>query len=183
MQPSMIDTLAWKVRRWGSTPAYYGEFEKKYGLPAGTLDKIQRKEFNKNNLDLAISPVGAKGPFQFMEGTAKQYGLQNPFNLHDSAEAAAKKMRDLMKMFNGDIEKAYAGYNWGEGNLRKDIDKYGADWKAHLPRETADYVASLGGGGISAPPSSVARHQGSVSITVHNNTGGSAIVTTNALAQ
>jgi hypothetical protein len=183
LTPSTVDKLAWKVQQWGGTPAYFGEFEKKNGLPAGTLAKIQGVEFSrKKDLDLAVSPRGAKGPFQFMEGTAKQYGLQDPFNLHDSAEAAAKKMRDLMKMFNGDIDKAYAAYNWGEGNLKKDVDKYGADWKAHLPKETSDYIAKLGGAPATPSASSLARHQGNVNITVRNNTGGSAVVSSNQLA-
>jgi hypothetical protein len=178
--PSMIDNLAWKVQQWSGTPGYFSEFEKKNGLPAGTLAKIQSVEFSrKKDLSLAVSPVGAKGPFQFMEGTAKQYGLDDPFNLHDSAEAAARKMRDLMKMFNGDIEKAYAAYNWGEGNLKKDIEQHGGDWKAFAPKETRDYVSKLTG----APTrTTTAQHQGSQTITINNNTGGNAAVTTNALA-
>jgi hypothetical protein len=179
--PSMIDNLAWKVQQWGGTPAYFSDFEKKNGLPPGTLAKIQLTEFNKKDLSQAVSPVGAKGPFQFMEGTAKQYGLDDPFNLHDSAEAAARKMRDLMRMFNGDIQKAEAAYNWGEGNLKKDIAQHGNDWKSFAPKETQDYVAKLNTG--TSTGGAVTPQRGSaVTVVVNNNTGGSAVVTTNALA-
>jgi hypothetical protein len=40
------------------------------------------------------SPTGARGPFQFVPGTARQYGLTNPENLDASARAALKLTQD-----------------------------------------------------------------------------------------
>lgn len=41
-----------------------------------------------------VSETGAKGPFQFTRGTAQQYGLKNPFDFRESADAAAHLAAD-----------------------------------------------------------------------------------------
>jgi hypothetical protein len=153
-------------RKTGAGATYFSGTEAKYGLPRGILRAMEKQESNFNVG--AISPKGAMGPFQFMPGTAKQYGLADPFNLDDSAEAAARKMRDLRRNFKGDTEKALAAYNWGEGNVQKDVTQYGDKWKDHLPNETKGYLNQILPG---------------VRVEVNNNTGGSAIISTNSLAQ
>ena len=39
------------------------------------------------------------------------------------------------------MEKAWAAYNWGQGNLDRAIKAHGDDWYRVAPRETQDYVA------------------------------------------
>ena len=73
-----------------------------------------------------------------MPDTAKQYGLKNPNDLNESAEAAARMMKDLMKSNGGDLNKSLAAYNWGQGNL----NKYGLD---HAPAETRNYLREVEG--------------------------------------
>ncbi|MFG4018604.1 transglycosylase SLT domain-containing protein, partial [Acinetobacter baumannii] len=63
--------------------------------------------------------TGATGGFQFLEGTAKQYGVKDRTDLAQSAEGAAKYMSYLLKLFKGDLEKAVRAYHAGEGNVMK----------------------------------------------------------------
>ena len=62
----------------------------------------------------AVSPVGAQGIAQFMPGTARAYGLRNPFDARAAIDAQAHMMRDLLRQF-GAIPLALAAYNAGPG--------------------------------------------------------------------
>jgi soluble lytic murein transglycosylase-like protein len=116
------------------TQTMFANLESAYGLPKGLLDAVWFAESARGKR--MVSSVGAKGHFQFMDATAKEYGLHDPYDLKASANAAAKYYSRLSKMFGGDIKKMLAGYNWGEGNvLRKGI--------AHLPEETKAYIAKI----------------------------------------
>lgn len=121
--------------------------EQKYQLPGGLLDKVWKQESSRGAA--LLSPKGAKGHFGFMDPTAKQYGLTDPNNFSQSADAAARMYRDLLKANGGDLDKALAAYNWGQGNL----DKKGL---AQAPAETRNYIQSIEGGmkadRIQAPP-------------------------------
>jgi len=130
--------------RVGMKPAggLFQGLESKYGLPTGLLDQMWRQESGRGkNL---LSPKGAKGPFQFMDATAAQYGLTNPNDLNASAEAAAHYMSDLMRANGGDVSRALAAYNEGQGNLNA----------GRMPIETQNYVSSIMGGMQSARRSS-----------------------------
>ncbi len=119
---------------------------------AGLLHQMIMAE-SGGNLN-ALSAKGAMGPLQFMPGTAAQYGLKNPNDLGQSISAWKAYMTHLLEIYAGDIRKAVAAYNWGEGNLNNDIAKHGAAWEQYLPRETRGYLAK---------------------VIVENNTGGSAV--------
>lgn len=128
----------------------YGEAflkaEGQYGLPEGLLSTIGYNEsrYNPN----AVSPAGATGLMQLMPPTAKEYGVdaRDPYA---SIDAAGKKMAGLIKYYNGDMAKAVAAYNYGEGNLNRAIRKAGDNWLSATPRETQLYVSNVLGG---APP-------------------------------
>jgi len=62
----------------------------------------------------AISPAGARGIAQFMPGTARSYGLRDPFDPAASIQAQARLMRDLLRRF-GTVPLALAAYNAGAG--------------------------------------------------------------------
>lgn len=99
----------------------FASLEAQYRLPSNLLPATMHVE-SRGNIN-AVSPKGAKGPFQFMDATAKQYNV-NPFDLTSSATGAARMFSDLLKTHNGDLDKALASYNWGQGNVaRKGLDK------------------------------------------------------------
>ena len=105
--------------------------ESKYGLPSGTLSAIHAIETgNTGKSNQVNSQTGATGGFQFLEGTAKQYGVKDRTDLAQSAEGAAKYMSYLLKLFKGDLEKAVRAYHAGEGNVQKgkNIGKYNNDY-------------------------------------------------------
>jgi soluble lytic murein transglycosylase-like protein len=100
----------------GNLASMFGQAEKKYGLQSGLLRAIGWVEshFNPN----AVSPKGARGLMQFMPGTAKRFGI-DPMDPAQAIEGAGRYMRALLDMFGGNLQKAIAGYNAGEGNVQK----------------------------------------------------------------
>jgi soluble lytic murein transglycosylase-like protein len=62
-----------------------------------------------------VSPKGARGPMQFMPGTAARYGLRDPHDPEQAIDAAALYFRDLLQKFAGRVDLALAAYNAGEG--------------------------------------------------------------------
>lgn len=158
----------------------------KYGVPAWLLHNIYGQE-SAFGLNAGPSIKGALGPFQFMPKTAQQYGLDDPKNFDKSLDAAGRYLRDLLKEFNGDYKKAAAAYNWGQGNVEKDIKAHGSDWENYLPNETKDYLVGIGAEGQNnamwAYPKAVKGAGSQVNITVHNATGGSAVVSTSQVAK
>ncbi|MFM0088922.1 hypothetical protein PQR46_18605 [Paraburkholderia sediminicola] len=115
--------------------------EQQYGLPKGLLDGVWGAEtsWGANN---RTSGAGAKGNFQMLDGTAKQYGVTIG-NFASESDGAARMYRDLLKVNHGDVGKALAGYNWGQGNLNRDIKAYGDKWLDFAPKETRDYIAKI----------------------------------------
>jgi len=124
----------------------FATLEKKYDLPPGLLGRVWARESNRGGN--MLSSAGAKGHFQFMDATAKQYGLQDPYDLTQSATAAAQMYSNLLKKYDGDVNKAAAAYNWGEGK----VDRYGL---GKAPAETRGYMAAIAGNGQQQGPTIV----------------------------
>lgn len=110
------------------------------------------RQFGKDG-KVITSNVGAIGIAQIMPATgpeaARDAGLKwDPVRFKTDAnynktlgEAYYNK---LLRMFDGDQEKATAAYNHGPGAVRKKVKKYGSAWKEHLPKETKDYLVRTG---------------------------------------
>ena len=95
----------------------------------------------------AVSRAGAQGIAQFMPGTARAMGLEDPFDAAQAIDAQAHLMRDLLSEF-GSVPLALAAYNAGPAAVSRCgcIPPY---------PETRGYVARilglLGGAGEAAP--------------------------------
>lgn len=115
----------------------FADLESKYKLPSGTLSAIHMIE-SKGNAKAYNKETGATGGFQFLEGTAKQYGVKDRTDLAQSAEGAAKYMSYLLKLFKGDLEKAVRAYHAGEGNVMKgkgigkNNNQYWKDYQSYM---------------------------------------------------
>jgi soluble lytic murein transglycosylase-like protein len=73
----------------------------------------QESRFNP----FARSAAGAEGIAQFMPGTARAYGLDDPFDARRAIDAQAHLMRDLLRAF-GSVPLALAAYNAGPAPVR-----------------------------------------------------------------
>jgi membrane-bound lytic murein transglycosylase D len=101
----------------------------------------------------ALSKASAKGPWQFMKPTAQDHGLKTDWYIDERSDpekatvAAAKYLKTLHKMFDGDWHLVLAAYNGGLGRLQRAMRSSGRDdfWalaesSRYLPRETREYV-------------------------------------------
>jgi soluble lytic murein transglycosylase-like protein len=75
----------------------------------------QESAFNSG----AISPKGARGLMQLMPATAARFGVKNIFDPEQNIDGAAQYLRFLLDMFDGNVSLALAGYNAGEGAVKK----------------------------------------------------------------
>nr|WP_298641342.1 lytic transglycosylase domain-containing protein [uncultured Cardiobacterium sp.] len=67
----------------------------------------------------AKSHAGAMGLMQLMPGTARRFGVTEPYNTGQNVRGGATYLKWLLNEFDGDMQLAAAGYNAGEGNVRK----------------------------------------------------------------
>jgi membrane-bound lytic murein transglycosylase D len=104
----------------------------------------------------ALSRAKAKGVWQFMTGTALENGLRRDWYIDERSDpekatiAAAKYLRTLSKIFNGDWHLALASYNGGPGRMQRALKNARLDdfWALAakpklIPRETREYVPMI----------------------------------------
>lgn len=67
----------------------------------------------------AVSSAGAVGLMQLMPDTAKRYGVVDRNNPVQNIDGGTHYLKDLLRMFNSNLDLAVAAYNAGEGAVMK----------------------------------------------------------------
>ncbi len=104
----------------------------------------------ESDLSNATSPAGAKGFWQFMRGTARDYGLEisttvdERYHLEKATHAACKHILKLKEQF-GSWTLAAAAYNFGQTRLKKEVQTQRANnfYELNLNQETSRYLFRL----------------------------------------
>ena len=133
---------------------YVGMMQKilvRYGLPE---DLVYVALIESGFSPKAYSVAKAAGPWQFISGTGRRYGLRIDWwaderrDAEKSTHAAASYLRDLYGMFES-WPLAAAAYNAGEGKIQKAVTRYKSDdfseliRHRYLKQETKDYVPKM----------------------------------------
>jgi soluble lytic murein transglycosylase-like protein len=108
------------------------ELARRHGVDRRLAHAVVRAESNYD--PLAVSPKGAMGLMQLMPATARQYGVEDPFDPLQNLDAGLRHLRSLLVRY--DRSRALAAYNAGQGA----VDRYGG-----VPpyRETQRYVRRI----------------------------------------
>jgi len=138
--------VAWEFDPQAPPPASpYGNLiqaaAERHGVNAALVAALVRAESAFD--PYALSHKGARGLMQLMPATAQRFGVleHQMFEPERNLEAGTRYLRWLLDRYDGDVVRALAAYNAGEGT----VDRYGG-----VPpfRETRDYIrriyASLG---------------------------------------
>lgn len=112
------------------------------------LDAVRHVESGGN--PTAVSPKGAKGPYQFMDATAAEYGVTDPYDEKQSRDGARRYLTNLINQF-GDVEHALVAYNGGPGRLEKrgSIEAMPLESRNYLTRVMSHYGNLVIAGGPS----------------------------------
>ena len=113
----------------------------------GMPDDLKYLAVAESGLENATSPMGAKGFWQFMKGTAQEYGLtvnsevDERLDIEKSTRAACKYLKRLHGQFDSWILAA-AAYNMGGPNLKKHSSSQKANtyFDLNINEETMRYV-------------------------------------------
>lgn len=124
---------------------------KEHGLPT---DLVYLAMIESGFNPTAYSRSRASGPWQFISGTGRKYGLKVNYWIDErrdpekSTIAAARYLKDLYDQFES-WHLAAAAYNCGEGKLNRAIKRYKTEdyWQLikhhYLKRETRLYVPQM----------------------------------------
>lgn len=132
------------MKRSGRYMPYIEEMLKQNNMPAD----LKYVAIIESSLTFHLtSPKGARGSWQFMEGTGKKYGLKidsdvdERRNFFSSTRAAINYLKKLHEKF-GSWTLAAAAYNMGEEGLKTEMLLQNTNnyYYLYLPMETQQYI-------------------------------------------
>jgi soluble lytic murein transglycosylase-like protein len=110
-----------------------------HGVDPRLVHAVIRAESGYN--DRAQSNKGAVGLMQLIPATAERMGVKNPFDPVENIFGGTRYLSQLIRMFNGNIELALAGYNAGENAVIRHGNQIPpfAETQAYVPKVMAFY--------------------------------------------
>ena len=116
---------------------------KEHGIP----DDFKYLAVAESNLSNAVSAVGAKGFWQFMKGTAGDYGMEvnsevdERYHLEKATHAACKYLKKYKDRL-GSWANTAAAYNMGGSGFKNEMErqKFDSYYDLNLNKETDRYV-------------------------------------------
>jgi soluble lytic murein transglycosylase-like protein len=120
------------------TQAPFGELirksAEKYGVDVDLVFSVVAAESNFN--PKAVSRRNARGLMQLLPETAKRLGVRDIYDPAQNIDGGTRYLRDLLKLYQGDLALTLAAYNAGPGA----VQRYG-----RIPpyNETIAYVRAI----------------------------------------
>jgi soluble lytic murein transglycosylase-like protein len=124
----------------GDLSAIAREAELRERLPKGLMQAIISVE--SENCAHRISYAGAMGPAQLMPETAAHLGVKDPFDPHQSIDAGARYLKQLLHS-EGRVDLAVAAYNAGPGAVNGHVPGNGQT-QAYVAKVMKRYAALKG---------------------------------------
>jgi len=130
--------LTWNAKQVHAKADQYkdhiNKYAKKYNVDVNLVKSVITAEscFKRK----ALSSAGAQGLMQLIPDTAERFGVTDSYDPKQNIRAGVKYLKFLLDRYKGDLKKAVAGYNAGEGA----VDRY----KGIPPyKETKQYVKNV----------------------------------------
>ncbi len=131
-----LGNYAWHRLRHAWTPCEQVRFElvqaaHRHRVPSELVLAVARAE--SDLVPHRVSHAGAMGVMQLVSGTAASLGVDDPFDVRQSADGGARLLAQLWQTYGGDRARIAAAYNAGPGRVprRGPLD---------VPGETRAYV-------------------------------------------
>jgi Transglycosylase SLT domain len=124
-------------------PNLYEDAGKTWNVDPGILRAVAQVESGEDPSQTgAPTRYGtAKGPMQLIDGTAKQYGVTDPYDSVQSVFGGAHYLSDLLDQHNGNLTAALQTYNGTSGDptgryAHQVLSRYDPSWRSAAPSKT-----------------------------------------------